>query len=196
MERIRIVMLSFSRYGGLWRRIKAMAMVMAVACAVMFLGHGTALANGATRLVLEDVEAGPYLLQVGIIPGSPKVGSLHLSVQVYDAASDAPVTDAQVLISAIGPEGSTNVPSTSAQSPLTEQHFYEADIWLDAEGSWVVFMRIDASQGSATQEVPLEVTSGGISLALVAAVAVLTLAVSIWTWDRIKGRRRRQRQRR
>ena len=184
------------RIDGLWRSFRTMSMVMSIACAALVLGQGTVLANGATKLVLEDVQAGPYLLQVGIIPGSPKVGNLHLSIEVYDAASDAPVTDAQVFISAVGPEDATNVPSTAAQIPLTGQNFYEADIWLDAEGSWVVTMHIDAAQGLATQDVPLEVTSGGISLALLAAIVVFILAVSIWTWDRIKGRRRRQQRKR
>ena len=188
--------MNFLRIDGLWRSLRAMTMVMAVACAALVLGQGTVLANGATKLVLEDVQAGPYLLQVGIIPGSPKVGNLHLSIEVCDAATEAPVTDAQVFISAVGPEDATSVPSTAAQSPLTGQNFYEADIWLDAEGSWIVTMHIDAAQGLATQDVPLEVTSGGISLALLAAILVFILAVSIWTWDRIKGRRRRQQRKR
>ena len=189
-------MMTFRRHGGLWHPFRTMTIVLLVSCAALLLGQSTVLANGATKLVLEDVEAGPYRLQVGIIPGSPKVGNLHVSIQVYDAASNAPITDAQVFISAIGPEGSSSVPSTPAQSPLTDQSFYEADIWLDAEGSWVVTMQINASQGLATQEVPLEVTSGGISLALLAAILVFVLAASIWTWDRIKGRRRRQKSRR
>ena len=189
-------MLTFRRYGGLWHPFRTMTIVLLVSCAALLLGQGTVLANGATKLVLEDVEAGPYRLQVGIIPGSPKVGNLHLSIQVYDAASNSPITDAQVFVSAIGPEGSSSVPSTPAQSPLTDQSFYEADIWLDSEGSWVVTMQINASQGMATQDVPLEVTSGGISLALLAPILVFTLAVSIWTWDMIKGRRRRQKARR
>lgn len=189
-------MLSFSPSRGLWHSLRTAAVVLLVACASLTLGQGTVLANGATKLVLEDVQAGPYLLQVGIIPGSPKVGNLHLSIEVNDAATDAPVTDAQVFISATGPEEATNVPSTAAQIPLTGQNFYEADIWLDTEGSWVVTIHIDAAQGLATQEVPLEVTSGGISLALLAAIAVFMLAASIWTWDRIKGRRRRKKPRR
>ncbi len=188
--------MNFVRNGGLWRSFRTMAMVLSVALLALLLGQGTVLANGATKLVLEDVQAGPYLLQVGIIPGSPKVGNLHLSIEVYDAASEAPVTDARVFVSAVGPEDATNVPSTEAQSPLTGQNFYEADIWLDVEGSWVVTMHIDAAQGLATQEVPLEVTSGGISLALLAAILVFILAVSIWSWDRIKGRRRRQQRKR
>ncbi len=189
-------MLTFGRYCGLWHFFRVITLVLLVGCASMLLGQGTVLANGATKLVLEDVQAGPYLLQVGIIPGNPKVGNLHLSIQVNDAVSEAPVTDAQVFVSAVGPEDATNVSSTPAQSPLADQSFYEADIWLDAEGSWVVTMQIDAAQGLATQEVSLEVTSGGISLALLAAIVVFILAVSIWTWDRIKGRRRRQQRKR
>ena len=46
----------------------------------------TASANGATRLIIDDARSGPYLLRVGILPGSPKVGTLHGSVLVQDAS--------------------------------------------------------------------------------------------------------------
>ena len=45
-------------------------------------------ANGATRLIVNDEKVGPYLFRVGILPGNPKVGALHLSVLIRAAEGD------------------------------------------------------------------------------------------------------------
>ena len=52
-----------------------------------------ASANGATRLVVNDEKVGPYLFRVGILPGSTKVGNLHLSVRIQAAEDDSIIED-------------------------------------------------------------------------------------------------------
>ena len=60
-------------------------------------------ANGATRLIVNDEKAGPYLFRVGILPGSPKVGNLHLSVLIQSVDGNDAIEDGQLLIQATGP---------------------------------------------------------------------------------------------
>ena len=191
-KRLALVMLSSKQGGGLPTVTRSLAVLILMVWAVLLLHQGPVQANGATRLVLENERAGPYQLQVGILPGSPKVGNLHLSIEIDDAASGASVADALVWVTATGPEGSTNTGPVQASRLLTSGQSYEVNISLDTEGSWLVTIDVDAAQGEVSLDIPLEVTAGGISLALVAAVAVAFLAASIWSWDRIKGRRKRQ----
>lgn len=154
--------------------------------------RSSVLANGATRELFKNERAGPYELQVGILPGRPKVGNLHLSILITDAESRGAVTNATVSVAVEGPEASTSIGPVPARNTFQNPRFYDVDLLLDAEGSWLLNMKIDGDQGLADLEFPFEVTSsGGVSLALVAAVTIACLAVSIWGWDRIKGRRRR-----
>ncbi len=69
----------------------------------------TASANGASRKVVSNALVGPYELQVGILPGSPKVGNLHLSIQLKDATDGSNITDAIIMVMATGPSGATTV---------------------------------------------------------------------------------------
>ena len=154
------------------------------------------LANGATIPVVTNRSAGPYELEVGILPGSPKVGNLHLSIVVRDEAQDRVITDAIVKVTATGPEGATNVGPVAALNPLQSPHFYEVNIPLDLEGGWTLALDVDSDLGPAGLEIPLNVTkSGGISLAFIAAIAIVVLATAIWIWGRVSNRRRRRRKR-
>ena len=157
--------------------------------------HSTAFANGTTRPVVKNERVGPYDLEVGILPGTPRVGNLHFSILVNDAEAGEPVTDALVTITASGPPDSTGVGPVRALSTIQSPQFYEADVSLDMEGRWTFTLDVVAEPGEASLELPMEVSRpGGFSVAFVAAVAVALLAVSVWTWDRIRRRRRRRRQ--
>ena len=93
--------------------------------------------------MVQDARAGPYQLQVGILPGSPKVGNLHLSITVQDAENETIITDAIVLVAAKGPVGAADVaPVQAVSSPLSPQS-YEVDIPLDTAGSWTVTLETD-----------------------------------------------------
>ncbi len=154
--------------------------------------HGQVSANGATRVVKNE-RAGPYELQVGILPGNPRVGNLHLSILVANSADGVPIINAAVMVAAVGPPDAANVGPVPAVTSLGSLQYYEADISLDTVGSWSIFIDVNSGLGEATLELPLEVTEGGgISLAFVAAVAIALLALSIWLWDRIRRVRRRR----
>lgn len=156
----------------------------------------TALANGGSDTVVKNEKVGPYELEVGILPGKPKVGDLHLSILVRDASSNQLITDATVMVVARGPEGATGVGPVQAVNTPESSQFYDVDIPLDMEGNWALTLDVESDQGHATLELPLEVEkSGGINLILVAAGAIAMLALGIWIWDRVSNRRERLRQR-
>ena len=148
-------------------------------------------ANGGTRPVVQNARVGPYELQVGIFPGSPKVGNLHLNILVKTAGSETPVTDATVMVAARGPEGATDVSPVRATNSTQSPQFYDVDIRLDMEGSWTLTLETDSLLGQASLDVPLEVTaSGGLSLALLLAGAVAVVVLGMWLRDRFRARRR------
>ncbi len=166
--------------------------VILLLCALTY-PHSTAFANGSTRPVVKNERVGPYDLEVGILPGTPRVGNLHFSILVNDAEAGVPITDALVTIAASGPPESTGVGPVRVLNTPQSPQFYEADVPLDMEGNWTFTLEVVAEPGKASLELAMEVSKpSGFSVAFVAAVAVALLAVSIWTWDRIRRRRRRQ----
>lgn len=151
-----------------------------------------ASANGATRLIVNDVQEGPYLFRVGILPGSPKVGNLHLSVLIQSADSDDIIVDGQMIIQATGPEpGMTAGPVRAINAPLNPQVF-DADINLTALGTWTMSLETVSELGEATLVVPLQVTeAGGFNLLIVVVIAVVVLGVGALGWSQMKQRERR-----
>ena len=177
-------------------RSAAIALISIVLLGTLTYAQGIAFANGNTRPVIKNERVGPYDLQVGILPGTPRVGNLHFSILVNNAESGEPITDALVTVAANGPLNATSVGPVQALNTPQIPQFYDVDIPLDMEGSWIFTMAVATDLGEASLELPLEVSSpSGFSVAFVAAVAIALLAVSIWTWDRIRRWRRRRRQR-
>ena len=125
--------------GKAWRLPTAALIVLVLAAALVISSElGQVSANGGTRLVVKNERVGPYELQVGILPGSPKVGNLHLSILVKDAAAGATITSATITVMARGPEGATNVSLVQATNTPQSPQFYDGDIPLDTEGSWTL----------------------------------------------------------
>ncbi len=153
-------------------------------------------ANGATRELVKSERAGPYELRVGILPGTPRVGNLHLSIQIKDAAQGTILTGGAVTVAATGPEGSTAVGPVAAVASLESPQFYDVDVPLDAIGRWNFTLQVEAELGTAALDVPLDVSEAeGFNLIFLLALAIAFLALAIWTWDRVRGRRRRRRRR-
>ncbi|MCE2404837.1 MAG: hypothetical protein J4F43_06740 [Dehalococcoidia bacterium] len=151
-------------------------------------------ANGATRELVKSERAGPYELRVGILPGIPRVGNLHLSIQVRDAAQGTILTGGAVTVTATGPEGSTAVGPVAAVASLESPQFYDVDVPLDTIGRWNFTLQVEAELGNAALDVPLDVSEAeGFNLIFLLALAIAFLALAIWTWDRVRGRRRRRR---
>lgn len=148
-------------------------------------------ANGATRLIVDDVKEGPYIFRVGILPGSPKVGNLHLSVLIQSADGDDIIEDGRMIIQATGPEpGMTAGPVQATNAPLNPQVF-GADLTLTALGTWTMTIETVSELGEATLVVPLQVTeTGGFNLLIVAVIVVVVLAIAALIWSQIQQRKR------
>ncbi len=148
-------------------------------------------ANGATRLIVNDVKEGPYLFRVGILPGSPKVGNLHLSVLIQSADGDDIIDDGQMIIQATGPEaGMTAGPVQATNAPLNPQVF-DADITLTDLGTWSMTLETVSELGEATLVVPLQVTeTGGFNLLIVLVIAVIVVAIAALVWSQMQQRKR------
>jgi len=150
-----------------------------------------ASANGATRVIVDDVQEGPYLFRVGVLPGSPKVGNLHLSVLIQAAEGDEIITDGRITVRATGPQpGMIAGPVEATNEPLNPQVF-SADITMTDLGTWSMTLETVSTLGAATLVVPLQVTeSGGFNLLFVIIIAVVVVCIIAIGWSQIQQRRR------
>ena len=166
-------------------RIATLALLLLAVPAVFPWGIETAQANGGTRPIVTNQTVGPYKLQVGIFPGRPRVGNLHLSIIVEDAAGRQALTGATVFVSLAGPAGATSVGPVAASNTPQNPQFYDVDLTLDMTGSWTLTLETASDLGRASLDVPLEVAEPeGFDLILLLAGAVAILALVLW----IKGR--------
>ena len=149
-----------------------------------------ASAHGTTRVIVDDVQEGPYLFRVGIIPGSPKIGNLHMSVLIQSAERDEAITDGRITVMATGPgPGMIAGPVEAANEPLNPQ-VYSADLSITDLGTWSMTLETTSALGEATLVVPLQVTeSGGFNLLYVIVIAVVVVSVAAVAWSQIQRRR-------
>lgn len=152
------------------------------------LSAGTASANGAVRLVVIDEEAGPYKLRVGVLPGDPIVGPLHVSTLIQDATGNTAVDEATVRVSVSGPGTATQ--ADAVNSPQSPQ-LYEANLLLDALGQWSVTLDIDSDLGPASHTFVVRAREeGGFNLMFVIAAGAAVLVLGSLVWSQLQRRRR------
>ena len=169
-----------------------LALALLVLASLFTLGIDAATANGGTRPLVRDARVGPYTFDVGIFPGRPTAGNLHLSILVKDAASGGALTNATVMVTLTGPEGSTAVGPVQAVNTRQTPRFYDVNVPLDVTGSWDLNLAADTHLGSASLNVPLQVTeSAGIDLVYPLIALLAALAVLFWVLARVRSRRRR-----
>ena len=175
--------------GGLgwgWRlRVLALLAVLALTVA---LSGGTVSANGAVRLVVIDEVAGPYLLRVGVLPGDPTLGPLHVSILIQDATGEMAVEDATVSVAAVGPGAASQ--TNAVNSPQNPQ-LYEGNLYLDALGEWSVTLDIQSSLGEARHVFPVRARAErGFNLMFVIVAVVAVLIVVSLVASQVQRRRR------
>jgi len=148
-------------------------------------------ANGATRLIVNDEVQGPYRFRVGVLPGSPKIGNLHLSILIQPDKGDEIIQDGKITIKATGPEpGMTAGPVQATNSPLNPQVF-DADLTMTSLGTWSMTLETASELGEATLVVPLQVTeTGGFNLLIVVVIAAIVLSIAALVWSQISKRKR------
>ena len=149
---------------------------------------GTASANGAVRLVVVDEVSGPYLLRVGILPGDPIAGPLHVSTLIQDATGDTAVDDATVRVSISG--AGTPSQSDAVNSPQNPQ-LYEANLLLDALGQWTVTLDIESDLGRATHTFSVQARNeGGFNIMFIIVAVAVVLIIGSLVWSQLQRRRR------
>ena len=164
-----------------------LALLLLASSTIFIPTIGTARANGGTRPVVTNATVGPYKMQVGIFPGKPRVGNLHLSIMVEDAAGGPPLTAAPVFASLAGPAGATGVGPVPVSNTPQNPQFYDVDMPLDMIGSWTLTLETHSDLGKASLDVPLEVAEPeGFDLILLLAGAVAILALVLWIRGRVK----------
>ena len=173
-------------------RTLILILLLIAAPAVLIPGIATAQANGGTRPVVTNATVGPYKMQVGIFPGKPRVGNLHLSITIADVTGEQTVTGATVFASLAGPTGATSIgPVPAANTPQKPQS-YDVDMPLDMIGSWTLTLETNSDLGPASLDVPLEVAQPeGFDLVLLLAGAVAIVALVLLIQGRMKRARSR-----
>jgi hypothetical protein len=167
-------------------RMLTLALLIIAAPAIFIPSVRTAQANGGTRPVVTNKIVGPYKVQVGIFPGQPRVGNLHLSIKVEDASGEQVLTGATVFTSLTGPPGATSVGLVPATNTPQDPQTYDVDMPLDMIGSWILTLETDSELGQASLDVPLEVVEPeGFDLILLLAGGVAILALVLWIRDRM-----------
>ena len=178
---------------GLARSLAAAAaLTLAVLTVIaIILPLHQAQANGAATIVF-DQTGGSYRLVVGIIPARPVIPRTHLTIQVFDAASQQPLrdTDVDLLIAATGPPGASDF---GPQQVMNEQtlRYFEVDVPFSVIGPWQVSVTISSQRGAAEFVMNLMVGEPGaqIQWIWIAALMAAIIAVGIWTWLTLQRRR-------
>lgn len=167
--------------------MRVLLLVLAVTAA---FGYNLTSANGRATLVSSQ-EKGPYLIDVSILPSRAVVSNTHVSVRVLSLESQTPLTEATVILSATGPEGSTDLGPIPALNDFSPQ-FFETDVPFDMVGSWELKVDVAAEPGEESITVVMDVREGGsINWIFIAVVVVVIVTIGVWTWDRISGRKQR-----
>ena len=145
-------------------------------------------ANGRATLVYSQ-EKGPFNIDLSIIPGRAVVPSTHVSVLIRSTEDDGIVTDAEVLLSATGPTGSTELGPIPAENCFAPQ-FYETDLKFDLIGTWGVKLSVSSPLGTESVSLDLEVEEGGnnINWIMISAIVIGIFAIGLFIWDKVKGR--------
>jgi len=131
-------------------------------------------ANGRVA-ELQKKQAGPYEIALGTIPGTPIVGTLHMTMTVSDLASGAFLLDARVTATGTGPgAGAPEIGPLEAQNNPTSPNFYDINTSVDRVGVWTFMISISGELGEATTDFVLDVKSPN---PLFRAITWITVAV-------------------
>ncbi len=149
-------------------------------------------ANGGATEVFRQKQ-GPYEIAVGTIPPTLVVGNVHLTVRVVDAATMRPVVNgAVVTIEARGPEESVVGPLTAPSVPA-EPWWYDANIALDATGTWQFQLTLESELGKERVTFSLLVQEASVSWGVVFALLIgvfLGLPTAVLIRRVLQGRKR------
>ena len=173
-------------------RSRAAVILLLLAWATV-AASSTVHANGRV-VTFETLEAGPYEISVGTIPKAPSVGAFHITMTVADASTNTYLLDAVVTVTGVGPNGAASeIGPLAATASLRDPSFYEANLSVDREGTWVFTIGVAGELGEASADFAVEVRQAaplvGIAsfLALIALLAIVGLSVRAYFRKRRAG---------
>lgn len=145
-------------------------------------GPGT----GGRRVMLQDEQAGPYVLRVVTSPTPPRVENLYVEVRVTDPRTGRTLTDLDVQTRAEPTEGDAQ--SVSAQAvhdiaPIPTE--YAAHLPVEEPGVWRVTVQVDGPQGQGVVSFLTRVggsTAIGPVVAVGLPIAGLALLFGVFIW--------------
>ena len=169
-----------------------MLLVLGLTSVLAALTAGTVMGNGQARLISSQ-EAGPYQIDISIIPAEAIVGRTHVSIVVLSLADREALTVANVEISATGPLDTAGESSGFGPIPALNNYFpsfFETDLPFDVPGDWQLLVAVSSELGQATVELPMQVheSAGSINWILMAALVVFLLAAGVFISGKIPGR--------
>ncbi|MDX1600578.1 MAG: hypothetical protein R3191_03580 [Anaerolineales bacterium] len=145
-------------------------------------GPGT----GGRRVMLQDEEAGPYLLRVVTSPTPPRVENLYLEIRVEDRQTGETLTDLDVYTQAEPHQGDAETVSAQAVhdiAPIPTE--YAAHLPVTEAGVWRVTVQVDGPQGPAEVSFLTRVsgsTAVGTVVAVGLPIAGLALLIGVFVW--------------
>ena len=137
---------------------------------------------------------GPYDIKVAIVQSSLSLGTTLMAIYVVEEATGQPVPDARVLLRTKHEDRDSEGRATAHNTPQ-EPERYDAQITLDAPGSWRVTVEVASALGTVALEVPplnVEETrkiSGGTFVFIGIFLVIIAGAVYLW-WSTQRRMRR------
>jgi hypothetical protein len=181
--------------GALYKELGGARWLLSLMLAVALAAAPAALyANGRVGQLVRQI-AGPYEIALGTIPDKPLVGILHLTLTVSDAATKAPILDAEVTVAARGPDGDANeIGPLPARNSARDPAFYDVSTSVDRIGAWTFTVSVSSDLGDASTDFVLEVRNSSpifeifTWVTVVVFIAVIGLAMLPFLRGRRRGR--------
>ena len=159
-------------------------LIFALFVALFLIPSEQVYANGRATLLVSE-EQGPYRIDVSVLPSQPVVNNTHVSVLLMSKLDDKPIIDAEVAVSATGPQNGVSIGPYQAVNDLVPQ-FFETTLPFSTQGVWNVQITVSSDLGEESISVLFDVVlGGGMNWIMVSAVVVAILAVGIFIWDKL-----------
>ena len=150
------------------------SVVMLLIVSFADISIGKVEGNGQALVFIEQ-ESGPYMISMGTVPRSPVKGRIHITVTVSDKSSGIFITDADVIITGIGPsESASQIGPMAALSDVQAPRFYDLDTQVDYEGRWVFTVDVISNHGQASAIFPIEVVNTNYLTGIISMVALIS----------------------
>ena len=136
--------------------IVKLLIITAFAALLLLQPAGQLFGNGDTVEIYRGRQ-GSYEIIVGILPGEPRLGTVHFSITPLDFATLLPVADAEIIIVAKDQQGMPIYQARALNTPEFPQ-YYDANITFESAGFWTMVVDVSEDElGEATVQIALAV---------------------------------------